>query len=113
MRLEHALAYVKGLRGTKRSLTIARSSEGEHAYQIRFVPSRDPELREREPRGVRVEARRWVDQTPTIATPSPTSARGTVGPFVGWARWSTFLGFSVAAVLADDWEFVGVLPEDG
>ncbi len=79
-------------------VTIARTDE--HAYQIRFTPDRSAS------RGYVVEGRRWIDQTPTIAKPSPTSARGTVGPYVGWAQWSGFIGWNVENVLADDWQFI-------
>jgi hypothetical protein len=82
-------------------VTIARESEGEHAYQIRFTPDKAANKR-----GYIIEGRRWVDQRPTIAEPSPTSTRGTVGPYVGWSRWSGFMGFGVDGVLADDWKFL-------
>lgn len=81
-------------------VTIARENEGPHGYQIRFEPDRS------QARGYAILGRRWIDQTPTIGKPRPTSARGTVGPYVGWARWSAFMGFGVDSVLATDWVFV-------
>jgi len=73
-------------------VTIARA--GEHAYQVRFTPDKSCQ------RGYRVEGRRWMDGTEITPT------RGTEKAYVGWARWSTHLGFGVDAVLADDWRFV-------
>lgn len=100
MKLEDAIRQAIDHVRIGRPSYITRASEGPHAYQIRFVADASPELKTREPRGIRVEGRRWIDQSGTIAQ---TSARGTVGPFVGWARWSTFMGFGVASILADDW----------
>ena len=82
-------------------VTIAREGEGPRGYQIRFTP--DAEANKR---GYIIEGRRWIDQRATIEEPKPTSARGTLGPYVGWSRWSAFMGFGVDGVLADDWRFI-------
>lgn len=63
---------------------IVRVADAPHGQQIRF--SYDSTLT-REPVGVRLEARQW-----------------TTGEITGWSKWSSFRGFSAAAVLADDWE---------
>lgn len=97
MKLADILAFTTN---TSKTLVIERPAEPR--YQIRFAPDKDPALKQRVPKGIRVEGRRWVDQSDKHVT----STRGTVAGYVGWARWSTFLGFSVASVLADDWEFV-------
>lgn len=105
MRLEDAIRQAIARVRTHGPTAIARPSDGKR-HQVRFARDADPQYKTREPRGIRVEARHWIDQTPTIPKPSPTSARGTVGAFVGWSRWSTFIGFGVAGVLADDWAIV-------
>lgn len=74
------------------TVTIAR--DGEHAYQIRFTPDRAST------RGWRSEGRRWMDGT------EKTPTRGTAHGHVGWAHWSTHLGWQVDAVLADDWRIL-------
>lgn len=77
-------------------VTIAR--EGEHVYQVRF------EIDASMKRGYRVLGRRWLDEREKVK--GRASPRGTVGPFVGWSRWSAFLGWNVEGVLAQDWRFV-------
>jgi hypothetical protein len=73
-------------------VTISRADE--HAYQVRFAPDKSVK------RGYRVEGRRWMDGTER----TPTS--GTERAYVGWARWSGFMGFGVDAVIATDWKIL-------
>lgn len=73
-------------------VTICR--EGQFAYQIRFTPDKSVK------RGYLLEGRRWMDGTER----TPTS--GTERAFVGWARWSGFMGFGVDAVIATDWKIL-------
>lgn len=79
-------------------VTIARADE--HAYQVRFTPDKDA------PRGFRMEGRRWCDGGDKTPTRGTTRLLEDGTPYVGWARWSTHLGFGIEAVLADDWRFV-------
>ncbi len=72
-------------------VTIARASEGPHAYQVRFTPDKERS------RGYAIEGRRWMDGTEVTPT------RGTESAYVGWARWSNFFGWGPESVLADDW----------
>jgi hypothetical protein len=99
--------YEARTRAARRPAVIARA--GEHAYQVRFTAIRKSGSSEVT---WEIDGRRWLDQRPTIPVPKPTSARGTLGPFVGWSRWSRFLGFGVEAVLATDWNIIEK-PEPG
>lgn len=77
---------------TGETVTIAR--EDEHAYQIRFIQDRTTD------RGWRSEGRRWLAESKKVPT------RGYGNAYIGWARWSTHLGWQVEAVIADDWRFL-------
>lgn len=99
MKLADILAFCHR---TTTPLIIARTSEGPTGYQVRFSPDRDPRLKTREPKGIRIEGRRWLDQS----AQGITSSRGTLAGYVGWAHWSTFIGWGFESVIATDWEFV-------
>lgn len=89
MTLPEILRETLRLIDRRASVTIARA--GEHAYQVRFT------LDERGKHGYVAEGRRWMDG-PSDRRPWET--------YVGWSRWSKFLGFGVDAILADDWRFL-------
>jgi hypothetical protein len=90
--LTECITEVLELLDIDRDVVITRGAG--HAYQVRF--STDVSIK----RGYRLEGRRWMDGT------ERTPTTGTERAYVGWARWSGFMGFGVDGVLADDWRIL-------